>query len=114
MSDNKHLLDTYLTALYKNRITQKKQTYKSLYYNKRLYYGFLESIGIVSQDLRLLPFENDLKIDKPFSLDNKDENQLNCLINSNINIRESKREIKLKKMLYDKLDSLKKLNDSLN
>ncbi len=128
------LIDSYKTSYKKNKnLRFNKINYKQNLYKKRIHYGRLSMIGIVNDELRLFPaLELDLndsnKVDDSANISNfismpdekclnsskeflppLDENFFNKMLNdSNLFLytRESKREIKLKKMLEDKMRKL--------
>jgi hypothetical protein len=124
------LIDKYDTPLEKNKIPYKKLNYKMHFYKKRLNYGRLSNAGFLNNNLRLLPTldfvnDNQSNIANMISIPNNyestkyghtqnqrlpiDEDLMKKLIydcDMDFNIRESKREINLKKMLEEKMKKL--------
>ena len=121
------LIDSFDTPYDKNKIPYKKMNYKYLLYKKRLNYGRNSLLGIVNQEMRLLPTleiinDNNTNISNLVNsgLMNTnersscpqspiDENFYNKLIydcDLDFNVKESKREIRLKKILQEKLKKL--------
>ncbi len=136
--DNIHslsLIEKYDTPLEKIKIPYKKLNYKMHYYKKRLNYGRLSSAGLVNDNLRLLPAldiinDNQFNIASMISIPESNINSMHCkpeikklpvdedlmkkLIydsDMDFNIKESKREIKLKKMLEEKMKKLAQLTN---
>jgi hypothetical protein len=119
------LIDSYLTPNYVNKLQNKRYNLKKHLYRRRLAYGRFEQTGIVNEALRTLPWiyqsENqkellaNININKEFA-QNNDESEiyLNCLLNNsdfNFNFRPSKRELRLKAMLSEKIQKL--MNNNL-
>jgi hypothetical protein len=131
------LIDKFDTPLEKNKIPYKKLNYKMLFYKKRLNYGRLSMSGFLSDNLRLLPtleILNDstsnianligLPANNPDSMASAqtkllpvDEDLMKKLIydsDMDFTIKESKREITLKKMLEEKMKKLAQLTNYNN
>jgi hypothetical protein len=113
MSDP-NMIDCYKTIKLNNINTKKRINFKTFQYQKRLHYGRLETLGFLNSEMRLIPNPNnnlEITFDAPSNYNTDDNilNKLNYCADLLVNIRESKREIKLKKMLLDKLTKLSRL-----
>jgi len=128
-----YLIDNYETPQEKIKFPFKKYNYKSLLYRKRIKYGHLSKIGIVNEKLRFLPtldisedleenkISNLIKIPHDTKIEHGEENYPEDLENSfylqklfynsdlNLHFRKSQREIKLRKMLGEKIKELSKI-----
>jgi hypothetical protein len=138
------LIENYETCHEKVKIPYKRQNFKHFMYQKRLRYGSLCKTGLVNDKLRFFPNleiinnnkakqneislselvrvpENEIDLENNHSKENiysVDNNEFfrKLLYNTefNLNIRESRREIKLKTMLEEKILILAKLNNKSN
>lgn len=113
------LINTSLTPYVQNQIPFKKFSYKKYLYNKRINYGHMCKSGIVNENLRLLPIieisnsisqlikpDSNKSIEKKNIIDETFFKKLMYDSDLNFYMRESKREVKLKKMLRDRLNKL--------
>jgi hypothetical protein len=114
------LLDGHLTPNYSSRLYNKRYNFKKYMYRKRLTYGILSQAGIVNETLRTLPWifqdERNQKeilssISTPTSDNINEDNQseLNKLIYDsefNLTFRQSKREMRLRQMLEERVKLL--------
>jgi hypothetical protein len=113
MTDPKSI-DSYKTIKFNNSTSTKRISLKTLQYKKRLLYGRLESVGFLNSELRLQPYlTNNVEIiysrpEQDF-IDDNILNKLNYCADLCLNLQESKRETKLKKMLIDKLIKLSQM-----
>ena len=127
------LINKYETVYEKIKFPYKKYNYKSFLYMKRTKYGLLSKIGMVNDKLRLLPTldvhescakENTIsnliklpseKLQEEDFEDMENSFYLQKLIynsNFNLNFRKSKREIKLRNMLDERIKQLSELKKS--
>lgn len=126
------LINNYETSHEKIKFPYKKYNYKSYLYTKRKKYGHLSKLGMVNDNLRFLPTLDvtgdceDIKISDMVNVPNKfdefnDRQNYNELENDfyiqklfynsdfNLHFRKSQREIKLRKMLNDKIRQLNEI-----
>ncbi len=112
MTDPK-MFDSFKTIKLNNINTKKRLSFKTFQYKKRLHYGYLESIGFLSTELRLQPLLDNTEITyirpDPQNIDDNILNKLNYIPELLIPQRESKRETKLRKMLLDKIIKLSQM-----
>jgi hypothetical protein len=127
------LIDGYKTSYEKTKIPFKKTNFKNYFYKKRINYGKLSMIGLAKNNLRFLPeleiesnadndsisnlvchpLENDFKQNLP-PLDEDFYNKILFCSDLTLYTKESKREIKLKKMLEEKICKLMYLSKKNN
>jgi hypothetical protein len=124
-----NLISNHETPYEKNKIPYKKFNYKTILYKKRIKYGIICKTGLVNEKVRFLPYSNiggvesqfkDLiKIPDPPSQLKEDDLDNNYLVrnlfynpNFNFNIRKSKRELKLNRMLSQRIKILNELTNS--
>jgi hypothetical protein len=125
------LLDGHLTPRYSNRLQNKRYSFKKHNYRNRMTYGTLTRAGIVSETLRTLPWIfqdernkneilNSITVPKHEVHNNTTNDEENSVLSKlihdadfNLALRKSKREIKLRGMLIERIKTLaNNTNDS--
>ena len=119
MMDNIDKPKNYLTAIDKEKIPKKKLNFKELLYRKRIRYGKYIDMGIVNPQVKFSIKHDHIiyHIDESNVKDEKTENELQSKYfdalyycsELDFSIMPSKREIKLRKLLRERLDKYKNL-----
>lgn len=128
MEENKDkdlsVISTYITTVDLEKIPKKKMNYKQYLYNQRIKYGKYCQMGLVNDKVKFRIKDNQLiyEIDNSYSKFKEEEKINNDAFYKalfycselDLSIMPSKREIKLRSMLNQKLTRLKELTRGMN
>ena len=117
--DNNDKTNNYLTPIDKEKIPKKKVNFKELLYRKRIRYGKYVDMGIVNSKVKFSIKHDHIiyHIDESNIKDEKTEDELQhkyfdalyYCSELDFSIMPSKREIKLRKLLHERLEKYKKI-----
>ncbi len=122
--EKKESLDDYITPVDKEKIPKKKLNFKELLYRKRIKYGKYIDMGLVSDKVKFYIKDGNIvyqiderNIDNKKEEPNEEKNDLNSkYLNAlyycselDFSIMPSKREIKLRKMLNERIEKYRAL-----
>ena len=122
--EKKESLNDYITPVDKEKIPKKKLNFKELLYRKRIKYGKYVDMGLVSDKVKFYIKDGNIiyqidesNIDKKKEEINEEKNDLNSkYLNAlyycselDFSIMPSKREIKLRKMLNERIEKYRAL-----
>ena len=122
--EKKESLNDYITPVDKEKIPKKKLNFKELLYRKRIKYGKYVDMGLVSDKVKFYIKDGNIiyqidesNIDKKKEEINEEKNDINSkYLNAlyycselDFSIMPSKREIKLRKMLNERIEKYRAL-----
>ena len=117
--DNNDKTNNYLTPIDKEKIPKKKVNFKELLYRKRIRYGKYVDMGIVNSQVKFSLKHDHIiyHIDESNTKYEKTEDELQhkyfdalyYCSELDFSIMPSKREIKLRKLLHERLEKYKKI-----